>query len=153
MHPLEYIRKAAVAALEAGSIEVEIAGAAKPVGVYAQPPRGGEIPDKHLPGIYCFCRSEQVERASLDRLKRTVLLDLVIETKGTREEPLDQVDAIYLQIERAFAAQTAPQDARLRFMLRGSEISVVRGEVVFAARRVTYEVTFRGSAEDPDVTV
>lgn len=153
MHPLEYIRKTATGALKAGSITVDVAGAPKPVGIYDQPPRGGEIPEKHLPGIYCFCRSEQVERASLDRLKRTVLLDFVIEARGTGEEPLDQLDDITLQLERVMAGLATPADKRLRFLLSGSEINVVRGEVVFAARRVTYEVIYRGSSGDPDVTV
>ena len=153
MHPLKALRRASVDLLSEAGLSVIVGGATREVTVLEQPPMGGAVPDDDLPALYCYVRSERIDGDSTRTDRRTVLLDFVLQASGTDQDALDQIDDIQLALEREIAA--SGRLGGLVMMIRpvGSEVRVERGEVVFAARRVTFEAMLLASRADPDVTL
>lgn len=153
MHPLKALRRASVDLLSEAGLSVIVGGNTREVAVLEQPPMGGAVPDDILPALYCYVRSERIDSDSTRTDRRTVLLDFVLQASGTDQDALDQIDDIQLALEREIAA--SGRLGGLVMMIRpvGSEVRVERGEVVFAARRVTFEAVLLASRADPDVTL
>mgnify|MGYP005988791437 CR=1 FL=1 len=147
MHPIKFIRKRLVQVLKGAEITVGINGRDVCLKVFDQPPSGGEIPERNLPGLFCFAQDERRRKMDLDTIERVVVFDLLVEAKSYGEEPLDTVDDIYLQVESALVSFKPRPDEQLKISVLGSKINVAQGEVKFAARRISCEVTFRHSAE------
>ncbi|MEP2782326.1 MAG: hypothetical protein ABJO67_03430 [Pseudoruegeria sp.] len=147
MHPLKAVRKAIVALLSDSVIVVD--GAT--VGVLDSPPEQGQVPEESLPALYCFARSEHVSIGTHTSDERGVLVDIVIQAKGFRVNVVDQVDDIHLELERRIAASGRLSGLVASIAPQGSEIHIDRGEVIFAARRVTFEVKMFTSRMDPSV--
>lgn len=137
MHPLKAIRLAAFGAAESAAISVLVSGVAVAVKVLRHPPSDAAVPDNQLPAIFCYIRSELITPETLTKDRRDILLDFVIQTKGV--DAVDQVDDIHLALEVAIASSRNLGGVVLSIRPVGSEINIQRGEVIFAARRVTFE--------------
>ncbi|WP_353472327.1 hypothetical protein PVT71_13625 [Salipiger sp. H15] len=152
MHPLKALRIASAEILSTAGLSVIVGGETREVTVLEHPPADAAVPEELLPAIYCYCRSERIEPDSMRTDKRQVLIDFVLQAQGFEQTALDQVDDMHLEVERALAA--SGNLGGLVMMIRpvGSEVNVQRGEVVFAARRVSYEATLILPRHDPSVT-
>uniref|UniRef100_UPI0013007AD7 hypothetical protein n=1 Tax=Oceanicella sp. SM1341 TaxID=1548889 RepID=UPI0013007AD7 len=139
MHPLKALRLRVVTALRAAGITLDVGGEERDVTILEQPPTGGAIPDTMLPALYCYVRSERIAPDCMACDERTVLLDLVLQAQGYDQQPVDQVDDLQLAVERVIAAAGSLGGLVMVIRPVGSEINVERGEVIFAARRLTFE--------------
>ena len=153
MHPLKALRRASVDCVAAAEITVPVGGVPTAITVLEHPPTGGAVPEEDLPAIYCYIRSERVEPDSMRTDDRTILLDFVLQASGLRHDGLDQVDDMHLALERAIAGSGRLGGLVMTIRPVGSEVNVERGEVVFAARRVTFEARILASRSDPSVAI
>ena len=151
MHPLKALRQRSSALLSAAGIAVDINGQPVAVSVFEHPPTGGWVAADKLPAIFCYVRSEVIEAGTYAKDQRGALLDVVLQAKGGRDDVLDQLDDIHLAMEIAFASDFSLGGLLYRFRPTGSEIYTNQGEVVFAARRVTYEAQLMVPRADPTV--
>lgn len=152
MHPAKALRQAVAAILEDAAIEIDVGGDPTAVSILVHPPSGGWLPDKRLPGIYVFVRSERIEAATHSDTGRTYLIDVVLQARGTSAAAIDQVDDLQLEVERAIGADETLGGLATSCDPAGSEIHLDKGEVVFAARRLTFEAVVLVPWGDPDIT-
>ena len=153
MHPLKALRRASVDLLSTVGLSVIVGGETQDVAILEHPPTDAAVPEELLPAIYCYCRSERIEPDSMRTDRRQVLIDFVLQAKGTEHTALDQVDDMHLYLERAIAASDKLGGLVMMIRPAGSEVNVQRGEVVFAARRVSFEATLILPRHDPSVTL
>ncbi|MBR9840211.1 MAG: hypothetical protein GYB50_20310 [Rhodobacteraceae bacterium] len=153
MHPLRALRRASVDLLSSAGLTVIVGRETREVSVLEHPPLDAAVPPELLPAIYCYGRSERIEPDSMRTDRRQVLLDFVLQAEGGEQTALDQVDDMHLALEREIAASGNLSGLVMLIRPVGSEVSVQRGEVVFAARRVTFEATLILSRHDPSVTL
>lgn len=149
MHPNKAARKRIFAILRAADIRIPVAGILTRVTVVEHPPINGWIAEDALPGVYCFARSERITPNTLDSDERTLLIDIVLQGKGQRDTVIDQVDDMQLAIERALMENPSCEGLFYDFRPVGSEVYTNQGEVVFAARRVSFEARLILSRIDP----
>ncbi|WP_370045480.1 MULTISPECIES: hypothetical protein [Salipiger] len=153
MHPLKALRRTSVDLLSSAGLSVIVGGETRDVTVLEHPPLDAAVPPELLPAIYCYGRSERLEPDSMRTDRRQVLMDFVLQAEGSDQTALDQVDDMHLGLEQAIAASGNLSGLVMQIRPVGSEVSVQRGEVVFAARRVTFEATLILSRHDPSVTI
>lgn len=149
MHPNKALRKGLVAALTNAQITIPIGGVQRDVTVGEHPPTGGWIPETELPGIYCFVRSERISTDSFDSDQRDSLIDIVLQAKGGRSDVIDQVDDMQLAVEIALMADDTIGGLLHQLRPVGSEVFTNQGEVIFGARRVTFEGSLIALRADP----
>lgn len=151
-HPVRTLRELFVSALRVPEISVEVGGLPEPLTVLEHPPSDGWVSDELLPAAYVFVRSERVEKSAMRGLRqRYFLVDVIIQGAGGDDTAVDQVDDAYYAIERAVVANQALVDFAGPPEVQGSEITTSRGEVVFASRRVSFEITLFAERDDPAV--
>ena len=152
MHPNKAARKRIVAILRATDIRVSVAGALTDATVVEHPPLNGWISEDSLPGVYCFARSEQITPDTMVSDERKLLIDIVLQGKGQRDAVIDQVDDMQLAVELALMADPSCGGLFYDFRPVGSEVYTNQGEVVFAARRISFEAQLNVLRTDPSVT-
>lgn len=151
MHPNKAARKRIVSALRVLPLFTTVAGDLTPATIVEHPPANGWISEAALPGIYVFVRSERVEPNTLDSDARTLLIDVVLQGKGQRDDVIDQVDDLQLAVEKTLMADPTLDGLFVDFRPVGSEVYTNQGEVVFAARRVSFEALLIMARLDPTV--
>lgn len=152
MHPNKAARKRIVAILRAANISILVGAETRAATVVEHPPNGGWISEKDLPGIYCFVRSERVTPDTMASDTRQILIDIVLQGKGQREDVIDQVDDMQLAVELALMDDDTAGGLFDDFRPVGSEVYTNQGEVVFAARRVSFEAQLNVLRIDPTIT-
>lgn len=151
MHPNKAARKRIIACLRAADIQIDVDGVARSATIVEHPPQGGWISESLLPGIYCFARSERITTDSLTADKRQLLIDVVLQASGDRDEVIDQVDDMQLAVEVALMSDDSMGGLFYSFRVVGSEVYTNQGEVVFAARRVSFEAELIAPRVNPDI--
>lgn len=151
--PIAAIRKAAVALLDGAGLQIPVAGTPTDVTVLEHPPDSGVVDPSRLPGIYCYVRSEQTGVGSHRTQLRRYLVDFVLQGKGGHSDVIDQVDALDLALEATIATDPSLGGLLYQTSRAGSETSVVRAEISFSSRRVTYEVAREVDPLAPGVTI
>lgn len=151
MHPNKAARKGIVSVLRTVPIFTKVSGVLTAATIVEHPPMSGWISEAALPGIYVFVRSERIDVNSLDSDARTLLIDIVLQGKGQRDDVIDQVDDLQLAVERTLMAEQALGGLFMDFRPVGSEVYTNQGEVVFAARRVSFEALLMTARLDPTV--
>ncbi len=152
MHPNKAARKRIVAILRDADIRVAVGGALTAATVVEHPPNGGWIAETSLPGIYCFARSERITPDTMSADERRLLIDIVLQGKGQRDDVIDQVDDMQLAVEMALMADDTAGGLFDGFRPVGSEVYTNQGEVVFAARRLSFEAQLNVLRTDPTIT-
>lgn len=140
MFVLKAIRHAVNDLIATPAIEISVGGTATAVSLKKSPPSGGWVNDSDLPAVFSYMRSETIEAFTFKADDRKPRLDLVLQAKGLGDDVLDQIDDLQLEIERRIA-----DSGNLGGLVRsirpiGSEVHTNHGEVVFGARRVTFEI-------------
>lgn len=151
MHPNKKLRHAIVEVFESASMAIDVDGVSTLVKIKSNPPSGGWQPDSDLPGIYCFVRSERVARQGQKTDIRTNVLDVVLQAKGSASNAVDQLDDMQLEVERLLSADATLGGFLVSLQLLGSEVFLNQGEVVFAARRVSFEPIIVTDRSNPSV--
>lgn len=151
MHSNKAARKRIVAILRAAEISITVGTHPVLVAVVEHPPSNGWIADDALPGIYVFVRSERISPSTLQKDERTLLIDTVLQGKGQRDSVIDQVDDLQLATERALMLDPSLGGLFYDFRPVGSEVYTNQGEVVFAARRVSFEGRLLLPRHDPAI--
>lgn len=152
MHPLKALRRASVDLLSSAGLSVIVGAETRAVAVLEHPPADAAVPEELLPAIYCYCRSERIDPDSMRTDRRQVLIDFVLQAEGGEQTALDQVDDMHLDVERLLAGSGNLGGLVMTIRPAGSEVNVQRGEVVFAARRVSFEAVLILPRHDPSVT-
>lgn len=140
MFVLKAIRHAVNDLLATPVIEIAVAGVPTEVTLKKSPPAGGWVNDTDLPAVFSYMRSETIEAFTFKADDRKLRLDLVLQAKGTGDDVLDQIDDLQLEIEKRIAASGNLGGLVRSIRPLSSEVHTDRGEVIFAARRVTFEI-------------
>ncbi len=151
MHPLKALRQRIAEALYLADIQIIVSDLLTTVTISVHPPNGGWLQDSELPGIYIYPRSERITPDGSRSDERSTLIDIVLQAKGGRDDVLDQVDDMQLRVEQVLAATDLLADFVETLRPVGSEIYTNQGEVVFGARRVTFEAQLVANRADPSV--
>ena len=152
MHYLKAVRRAVTAALTDAAIEIPVGSAPRAVTILTNPPAPGYAPQESLPAIFVYCRSDQVAPDAMTTLRSAVLVDVVLQSYGNDDEALDHVDDMHLAAHLAIMADRRLGGVAVNTMPRGSDTHSDSGEVRFAIRRATFEVTVATPLADPTVT-
>ncbi len=152
MFVLKAVRHAVNDLLAAPVIEISVAGVPTAVTLKKSPPAGGWINDSELPAVFSYMRSETIEPSTFTADARLPRLDLVLQAKGGGDDVLDQIDDMQLEIERRIAGSGKLGGLVQSIRPVSSEVHTDRGDVVFGARRVTFEIKASVSRRDPVLT-
>jgi hypothetical protein len=139
MHPAKAIRHAATERLVFAGMAISVGSVMTSVTVSKHPPAGAWIPDADLPGVYVYVRQERVEPGTLCADLRIYMVDIVLQAKGGRDDVLDQIDDLQFEVENALLSDFTLGGLVYDLHLIGSEIYLNQGEVVFGARKATFE--------------
>lgn len=140
MFVLKAVRHAVNDLLQTPVITISVAGTPTSVTLKKSPPSGGWVNDGDLPAVFSYMRSETIEAFTFKADDRKPRLDLVLQAKGGSDDVLDQIDDLQLEIEKRIAASGNLGGLVRSIRPIGSEVHTDRGEVIFAARRVTFEI-------------
>jgi hypothetical protein len=151
MHPSKAIRKSVLATLAGAGMVVGDENT--PVSVLQYAPAGGWPSDDKLPAAYVQIRSEKIEAETLDTDRRSYLVDVILQAKGSHEQAQDHVDDMALATELVVSASNDLGGLVMGISPVGSEVHSERGEAVFSARRLTFETSLHTSKGDPSVTI
>ena len=140
MFVLKAVRYALFDVIADAGISIDIAGIPTAVTVEKNPPSGGWLPDDALPGVYLFMRREVIEPEARRVDLRTITANVILQARGGRLDVVDQVDDMQEAIEVLIASDPTLGGKVRQIRLTDSEIQLERGAVVFAARRLTFEI-------------
>ncbi len=140
MFVLKAIRHAVNDLLTTPAIEIAVGGTPATVTLKKSPPTGGWVNDTDLPAVFSYMRSETIEAFTFKSDDRKPRLDLVLQAKGGGDDVLDQIDDMQLEIEKRIAASGNLGGLVRSIRPVSSEVHTDRGDVVFGARRVTFEI-------------
>lgn len=152
VHAIEAARLATAGALTDAAIEISEFGTPVAVTVLDHPPSSGLLEDGSIPGLYVYVRSERVEFFDMERDRRVYVIDVMAQVADSHDAYMASMDDLHLQAETAILGHAALRALAFDVRPTGADTRTERGEVMFAARRISFEVEIFTPRNDPRIT-
>lgn len=150
VHILKTIRDTVDGILESASIKVSVSGVPTEVFILKSPPRGSEIDEDELPALFVFIQGETIEPGTYLHYQRTISIVIYMFARAA-DNPLDQLDAMQLQIEVALDADPTLGGSCSQYMPVAMAAHTDQGSVNFGARSLEYRCVTNVTSNNPTI--